>query len=119
MDSPFDTVPDEILGLIFSNLTRSSHGAAKKVCKRWLRVALQTRPKDSHINVAFLGHVDCGKSTTIGHFLHLIGLLDAKQLSKFEREAADMGKASFKYAWMTDTLRAERERGITIAYKTT
>ena len=33
---------------------------------------------------------------------------------KFEKEAAEMGKGSFKYAWVLDKLKAERERGITI-----
>ena len=28
--------------------------------------------------------------------------------------AADLGKGSFKYAWVLDKLKAERERGITI-----
>merc|ERR1711990_491577 len=32
----------------------------------------------------------------------------------FEKEAEEMGKASFKYAWVLDKLKAERERGITI-----
>merc|ERR1711883_36727 len=35
-------------------------------------------------------------------------------MGKFEKEAADMGKGSFKYAWVLDKLKAERERGITI-----
>merc|ERR1711993_4207 len=33
---------------------------------------------------------------------------------KFEKEASEMGKGSFKYAWVLDKLKAERERGITI-----
>lgn len=35
-------------------------------------------------------------------------------IEKFEKEAAEMGKSSFKYAWVLDKLKAERERGITI-----
>merc|ERR1712137_534392 len=31
-----------------------------------------------------------------------------------EKEAAELGKSSFKYAWVLDKLKAERERGITI-----
>ncbi len=31
-----------------------------------------------------------------------------------EQEAAELGKGSFKYAWVLDKLKAERERGITI-----
>jgi translation elongation factor EF-1alpha len=32
----------------------------------------------------------------------------------FSQEAAELGKGSFKYAWVLDKLKAERERGITI-----
>merc|ERR1712242_509778 len=32
----------------------------------------------------------------------------------FEKESSEMGKGSFKYAWVLDKLKAERERGITI-----
>ena len=36
------------------------------------------------------------------------------QINKAEKEAAELGKSSFKYAWVLDKLKAERERGITI-----
>jgi elongation factor 1-alpha len=42
------------------------------------------------------------------------GGIDKRTIEKFEKEAADMGKSSFKYAWVLDKLKAERERGITI-----
>lgn len=32
----------------------------------------------------------------------------------FLKTAAELGKGSFKYAWVLDKLKAERERGITI-----
>merc|ERR1719181_510024 len=35
-------------------------------------------------------------------------------IDQFEKEAAELGKASFKYAWVLDKLKSERERGITI-----
>lgn len=35
-------------------------------------------------------------------------------LSNFSSETQKMGKGSFKYAWVLDKLKAERERGITI-----
>merc|ERR1712168_311285 len=35
-------------------------------------------------------------------------------MGKFEKEAQEMGKGSFKYAWVLDMGKAERERGITI-----
>merc|ERR1712139_549874 len=42
------------------------------------------------------------------------GGIDKRTIEKFEKEAEEMGKASFKYAWVLDKLKAERERGITI-----
>jgi len=67
-----------------------------------------------HINLVVIGHVDAGKSTTTGHLIYKCGGIDKRTIEKFEKEAADMGKGSFKYAWVLDKLKAERERGITI-----
>jgi elongation factor 1-alpha len=72
-------------------------------------------PKEkNHINIVVIGHVDSGKSTTTGHLIYKCGGIDKRTIEKFEKEAADMGKGSFKYAWVLDKLKAERERGITI-----
>jgi len=67
-----------------------------------------------HINIVVIGHVDSGKSTTTGHLIYQCGGIDKRTIEKFEKEAQDMGKGSFKYAWVLDKLKAERERGITI-----
>jgi len=76
-------------------------------------------PKDQnkdrkHINIVVIGHVDSGKSTTTGHLIYKCGGIDKRTIEKFEKEAQEMGKGSFKYAWVLDKLKAERERGITI-----
>jgi len=55
-----------------------------------------------------------GKSTTTGHLIYKCGGIDKRTIEKFEQEASAMGKGSFKYAWVLDKLKAERERGITI-----
>jgi elongation factor 1-alpha len=68
----------------------------------------------SHINVVVIGHVDSGKSTTTGHLIYKCGGIDKRTMEKFEKESAELGKGSFKYAWVLDKLKAERERGITI-----
>lgn len=74
-----------------------------------------TMPKDKiHVSLVVIGHVDAGKSTTTGHLIYKCGGIDKRTIEKFEKEAAEMGKASFKYAWVLDNLKAERERGITI-----
>jgi len=67
-----------------------------------------------HINIVVVGHVDSGKSTTTGHLIYKCGGIDKRTIEKFEKEAQEMGKGSFKYAWVLDKLKAERERGITI-----
>jgi elongation factor 1-alpha len=67
-----------------------------------------------HVNLVVIGHVDSGKSTTTGHLIYKCGGIDKRTIEKFEKEAAEMGKGSFKYAWVLDKLKAERERGITI-----
>lgn len=67
-----------------------------------------------HINIVVIGHVDSGKSTTTGHLIYKCGGIDKRTIEKFEKEANEMGKGSFKYARVLDKLKAERERGITI-----
>ncbi|KAI4806294.1 hypothetical protein KUCAC02_017123 [Chaenocephalus aceratus] len=68
----------------------------------------------THVNVVIIGHVDSGKSTTTGHLVYKCGGVDQRRLEKFEKAAAEMGKSSFKFAWVLDKLKAERERGMTI-----
>ena len=70
------------------------------------------------LGVAFVGHVDSGKSTIVGHLAELLGCFPERQLLKNEREAQAIGKGSFKYAFAFDRSRPERERGITILVNT-
>merc|ERR1712084_47933 len=72
-----------------------------------------SKEKD-RINLVVIGHVDSGKSTSTGHLIYKCGGIDKRTIEKFEKEAAESGKGSFKYAWVLDKLKAERERGITI-----
>jgi len=67
-----------------------------------------------HVNIVVIGHVDAGKSTTTGHLIYKCGGIDPRTIEKFEEESRQMGKSSFKYAWVLDKLKSERERGITI-----
>ena len=66
------------------------------------------------INLVVLGHINSGKSTSIGHLIYSCGLIDRSTFKKIEKEANQKGKDRFKYAWIMDKLKAERERGITI-----
>ena len=67
-----------------------------------------------HLNLVIMGHVDHGKSTTTGHLLYKAGAIDERTVKAFEAEAEKLGKGTFKYAWVLDNLKEERERGVTI-----
>jgi elongation factor 1-alpha len=72
-------------------------------------------PKEKeHINVAFIGHVDHGKSTTIGRLLYEVGEIPEHIIEKYRKGAQEKGKATFEFAWVMDGLKEERERGLTI-----
>ncbi len=70
--------------------------------------------KKKRANLVMIGHVDSGKSTTAGHLIYSCGAIDKPTFDQFEKEASLIGKTHFKYAWVLDKLKAERERGITI-----
>ncbi|MBX4195969.1 translation elongation factor EF-1 subunit alpha [Candidatus Pacearchaeota archaeon] len=66
------------------------------------------------INVAFVGHVDHGKSTTIGRLMFDSGKLSQQELDKLKAEAQKHGKVGFEFAFVMDKFKEERERGVTI-----
>jgi translation elongation factor 1A (EF-1A/EF-Tu) len=68
-----------------------------------------------HLNLIIIGHVDHGKSTMTGHMLYRLGYFDEKTIKDLETQAQKMGKESFKFAWLLDRLKEERERGLTIS----
>ena len=67
-----------------------------------------------HRNIVFVGHVDHGKSTTVGRLLLDSGHIEEHVIEKNEKLAAESGKAGFGLAYVMDGLKEERERGITI-----
>ena len=67
-----------------------------------------------HFNVVFIGHVDHGKSTTVGRLLFDSGTIDEQTMRKLKEKAAELGKAGFEFAYTMDTLKEEQERGVTI-----
>jgi elongation factor 1-alpha len=67
-----------------------------------------------HLNIVFIGHVDHGKSTTVGRLLYDSGIIDEQTLRKLKEKAAELGKAGFEFAFVMDNLKEERERGLTI-----
>jgi elongation factor 1-alpha len=73
-----------------------------------------SKTEKPHLNLVIMGHVDHGKSTTTGHMLYLAGAVDERTIKAYEDEAKKLGKETFKYAWVLDNLKEERERGLTI-----
>jgi len=67
-----------------------------------------------HINICFLGHVDHGKSTTIGRLFYDTGKIDEKKLEELRKVAQELGKETFEFAYVMDRLKEERMRGLTI-----
>jgi len=68
-----------------------------------------------HLNLIVIGHVDHGKSTMIGNLLYQTGYIDAKKIEEYAKESEKTGAGdTFKFAWVLDSLKEERERGVTI-----
>ncbi len=67
-----------------------------------------------HINLVFIGHVDHGKSTTVGRLLFDTGNVDEQAMRKLKEKAEQLGKKGFEFAFVMDNLKEEQERGVTI-----
>ena len=71
--------------------------------------------KKPHMNLVVTGHVDNGKSTIVGHLMVDLGVIDQRTIEQFAKESEETGKGdTFKYAWVLDSIKDERDRGITI-----
>ena len=67
-----------------------------------------------HMNVVFVGHVDHGKSTTVGRLMFDSGNVSEQDMRKLKEEAQQLGKAGFEFAFVMDNLKEEKERGVII-----
>ena len=66
------------------------------------------------MNLVFIGHVDHGKSTTVGRMLYDTGNIPEQDMRKLQDKAKEVGKSGFEFAFVMDNLKEERERGVTI-----
>ena len=66
------------------------------------------------LTMVILGHVDAGKSTLMGNVLVQTGMIQKRTVAKYQKQAGEIGKASFALAWIMDEDESERERGVTI-----
>eukprot|EP00826_Nyctotherus_ovalis_P062738 TRINITY_DN912_c0_g2_i13.p1 TRINITY_DN912_c0_g2~~TRINITY_DN912_c0_g2_i13.p1 ORF type:complete len:306 (-),score=85.79 TRINITY_DN912_c0_g2_i13:540-1457(-) len=73
-----------------------------------------SEPRDETINLVVIGHVDSGKSTTMGHLLFDLGYVTHGKMTQYEKQSKLQGKPTFHYAWVLDEGTSEREHGVTI-----
>ncbi len=74
-----------------------------------------SKPEKPHLNMVVIGHVDHGKSTMVGHLLLQTGNVDQKKIDEYAKQSETLGSGdTFKFAWVLDNLKEERERGVTI-----
>lgn len=67
------------------------------------------------MNLVVVGHVDNGKSTTVGHLMVDLKVIDQRTIDAYAKESEATGKGdTFKYAWVLDSIKEERDRGVTI-----
>lgn len=71
-------------------------------------------PKKEHLNLIVIGHVDHGKSTTLGRLMFSTGKIKPQDIEKLKKEAIEKGKETFEFAYVMDTIKEERARGLTI-----
>ena len=70
--------------------------------------------KKQHMNLITIGHVDQGKSTLIGRLLWDTKNIPEQEMKKIEEKIKELKKDTFKFAFVLDTIKEERERGVTI-----
>ena len=66
------------------------------------------------VHLIVLGHVDAGKSSLLGRLLAETGAVDQKAVHKTAKAAKELGKESFRWAFVLDERGEERARGITV-----
>ena len=67
-----------------------------------------------HLGLVIVGHVDAGKSTTTGRLLFELGGMSDRDLAKLKKEAQELGKESFLFAFSMNRGIDERTRGMSI-----
>lgn len=78
----------------------------------------ESQEEKFHLSLVVAGHVDAGKSTTVGHLIFNLGGISDREMRKLQNEADHLGKSSFGFAYYLDTNKEERQRGLTIKANT-
>lgn len=67
-----------------------------------------------NLNLIFCGHVDSGKSTTVGHLLVQNGQIDERQVVQNQRKAQANSRGNSYLAYIMDSNEEEQAKGITV-----
>ncbi|CAJ1012348.1 Elongation factor Tu GTP binding domain [Leishmania naiffi] len=92
--------------------SRSLKGTSQRRTKQMLEMEPDREKPDCTFVIA--GHVDAGKSTTLGHLLLLLGRVSSQDVERNEKAGRMLNKEACKYAWLLDQCEEERRRGVTI-----
>lgn len=69
--------------------------------------------QDAPLKIVIVGHVDHGKSTLVGRLFHDTGMLPEGKFEAIEEMCRRRGMP-FEWAFLMDSLKAERDQGVTI-----
>lgn len=69
--------------------------------------------KKNILNIAFVGHVDSGKSTICGRILVDLNLVDERTIEKYKQQSISNNRGSWYLSWVMDLNPEERDKGIT------
>ena len=87
----------------------------KKVEEKGERAKLNLFNRNKEpLNIIFIGHVDCGKSTICGNILVKSGKVNELEIKKFQQEAQDKDRESWFLAYIMDLNEEERSKGKTV-----
>ncbi|ESL09015.1 elongation factor 1-alpha (EF-1-alpha) [Trypanosoma rangeli SC58] len=113
-DKPTINASEEVTKTM-STMASGAHrtGGVSKLKKNEAK-EIMPDPNKRDCTFVIAGHVDAGKSTTLGHLLLLLGKVSQSDVDRNERSARQLNKESFKYAWLLDQSEEERRRGVTI-----
>ena len=103
---------DEIIIKINEILSKNLNSTNKEYTNQTIDISFYQ--KKININLVFIGMAHAGKSTSIGHLLYSTKNIDLKNFQKLSKQAYEYGLYSFRYAWIIDKLKSERESGHTI-----
>ncbi len=64
-----------------------------------------------HLNLIFIGHVDHGKSTTVGRLLYETGAITDRDIARYKELTQQFNRPTFEFAFVMDQPQGgERER---------